>query len=90
MATRILITGRVQGVGYRQWMCRQADRLGLTGWVRNLRDGSVESVVEGDPAAVQKLVEYARSGPPASRVTAVVTEEASPGNFSAFDWRPTP
>ncbi len=86
MATRLLITGMVQGVGYRQWMCREARRLGLTGWVRNLRDGSVEAVVDGAPQAVSRIIERARSGPPAARVSAVHTEEVT-GSFSGFEWR---
>jgi acylphosphatase len=86
MAKRLLISGAVQGVGYRQWMCREADRLGLNGWVRNLRDGSVESVVDGAPQAVSEMIERTRYGPPAARVTAVRTEDV-PGSFSEFEWR---
>ena len=89
MATRLLVTGRVQGVGYRQWMCREAEQLGLKGWVRNLRDGSVEAMIDGDPAAVRKIIARAREGPPAARVTGLVTEEAVSGELSAFEWRPT-
>jgi len=86
MATRLLITGRVQRVGYRQWMCHEAQQLGLTGWVRNLRDGSVEAVVDGAPLAVSRIIERARSGPPAARVSAVNTEEVA-GSFSGFECR---
>lgn len=89
MATRLLVTGRVQGVGYRQWICREAERLGLRGWVRNLRDGSVEAVIDGDPAAVRQIIDRAREGPPAARVTGLVTEDTAGGDFSAFEWRPT-
>ncbi len=86
MATRLVITGRVQGVGYRQWMCREAGHLGVTGWVRNLRDGRVEAVVDGAPEAVARMIERARSGPPAARVTDVDLEEIA-GTFSGFEWR---
>lgn len=86
MATRLLITGSVQGVGYRDWMCREARHLGITGWVRNLRDGSVEAVVAGTPQAVSQIVARARSGPPAASVSAVRTEEVE-GSFYAFEWR---
>ena len=89
MATRLVVTGRVQGVGYRQWMCREAERLGLTGWVRNLRDGSVESVVDGSPEAVREIIELARAGPPGARVTAVRIQADVPGEFSRFEWRPS-
>ena len=86
MATRLLITGRVQGVGYRQWMCHEAEHLGVTGWVRNLRDGRVEAVVDGTPQAVSRMIERARSGPPAARVTDMQIDEVS-GTFSGFEWR---
>ena len=85
MAMRLLISGRVQGVGYRQWMCREAEQLGVTGWVRNLRDGSVEAVVDGTPQSVSRIIERARSGPAAARVRDVHTEEVA-GTFSSFEW----
>ncbi len=88
MATRLVITGAVQRVGYRQWMCREAERLGLTGWVRNLRDGSVESVVDGTPEAVAEIVRQAHAGPPAARVAAVQTQEVA-GSFTGFEWLPS-
>ena len=88
MATRLVISGMVQGVGYRQWMCREAQRLGLSGWVRNLHDGSVECVIDGTQQAVSEMIQRARRGPPAARVTAVRTDEV-PGSFSGFEWRPS-
>jgi acylphosphatase len=88
MATRLMISGRVQGVGYRQWMQAEAQRLGLAGWVRNRHDGSVEAVVDGPAHTVGELIEAARTGPPAARVDAIETEQTE-GGFSGFEWRPT-
>lgn len=65
------ITGRVQGVGYRAWFEREATARGLTGWVRNRNDGSVEATACGAPAALAELQTLARRGPPAARVDAV-------------------
>jgi acylphosphatase len=70
-AVRLTVTGLVQGVGYRATLHREATRLGLGGWVRNRRDGSVEAEVHGEAAAVERLVAWARRGPPAARVAAV-------------------
>ena len=80
-----LIRGRVQGVCYRMFACDEAARLGLTGWVRNLRDGSVEVVAEGDEGALRELVTWCRQGPPAARVTDVEADylQAS-GEFEEF------
>jgi acylphosphatase len=65
---RIYIAGRVQGVGYRDWVVRTAQRLGITGWVRNVRDGRVELVASGEEAALGELTEACRKGPPLARV----------------------
>jgi len=77
---RLRITGRVQGVAYRGWMAQQAALRGVSGWVRNRRDGSVEAVIAGPEAAVRDLVERCRRGPPLARVAAVSeeSEEAAP------------
>lgn len=71
---RVTITGRVQGVGYRAWVEREANRRGLAGWVRNRRDGSVEAVFSGDAAAADAMVAACRHGPPMALVAEVVTE----------------
>lgn len=65
---RLCIRGRVQGVGFRDALCREAERLGLTGWVRNRAGGEVEAVAQGDAAALEALIAWARRGPPAARV----------------------
>jgi len=78
MSIRLRITGLVQGVGYRAAFHRRAMQLGLSGWVRNRNDGSVEALVDGDAAALHQIEDWARRGPPGARVTAVVSE---PGNI---------
>jgi acylphosphatase len=89
MAKRLSIRGRVQGVGYRQWMVEEARSLGLTGWVRNRRDGSVEAVFSGDAGDVSEMLERCKDGPHSARVTAVtVTEEGASGP-TGFDVLPT-
>ena len=81
------IRGTVQGVGYRWAMAQAAQRLDVAGWVRNRRDGSVEAMVAGPRASVDKLVAWARRGPDAARVSDV---EVLPGEgvFTAFEQRP--
>ena len=68
---RLRITGRVQGVGYRDWAVRTARSLGLSGWVRNRSDGSVEASVSGEAGAVRGFVEACGRGPPAARVDGI-------------------
>ena len=87
VCVRSLISGRVQGVGYRYSTQKKAMALGLAGWVRNLPDGRVEAVVEGDPAQVTSLVKWFQSGPPAAVVEAVSTEERQVQNFDGFEMR---
>ncbi len=88
MAKHLVIRGRVQGVGYRASLIDEARRLGVTGWVRNRRDGTVEAIVDGDSAAVAAIVAWARRGPPGARVADVLVEDAD-GSFGEFDWLPT-
>jgi acylphosphatase len=92
LATRLLIRGRVQGVGYRAWFATEAERRRLAGWVRNRRDGSVEALILASAESLRDLIEASRSGPPAARVTEVAfneedvqENEGGPG----FDVRPT-
>jgi acylphosphatase len=88
-ARRIVISGRVQGVGYRDWMCRQAQAMGLSGWVRNRSDGSVEALVDGDTAAVEELLRACRSGPRLAVVTEIREDFADPPEEPGFLWLPT-
>ncbi len=73
---RVVIRGRVQGVGYRAWTEVTALGHGLQGWVRNRRDGSVEAVFEGSMTAVTAMIEHCRQGPSGARVDAVDHREA--------------
>ncbi|MGK6355133.1 acylphosphatase [Sphingomonas sp. DT-207] len=77
MATkRIFVSGRVQGVGYRDWVVRTAQRNGLTGWVRNVRDGRVEILAAGEEQALDSLVQGLGEGPPLARVDHVEAHPA--------------
>jgi acylphosphatase len=68
LQARLTISGRVQGVGYRDWALEIARRLDLTGWVRNRRDGAVEALIVGDESAVGEMIEACRRGPSLARV----------------------
>ncbi|HEX9179579.1 MAG TPA: acylphosphatase [Burkholderiales bacterium] len=83
---QLRIFGRVQGVWYRESMRMEAERLGVTGWVRNRSDGSVEAVVQGSPAAVDAIIDWARHGPDLARVTDLQMADAD-GSFSSFEKR---
>jgi acylphosphatase len=89
IARRVFISGRVQGVGFRYWMIGEAERLGLTGWVRNLRDGTVEALIEGDEAAVEEMLRLCRRGPPGAQVGGVLAEPAKPSGQAGFGHLPT-
>jgi len=84
----LTIFGRVQGVGYRFYMQRKARELGITGWVRNRRDGGVEAVVQGSAGAVEAMIAWARHGPPSAVVSEVRIADGS-GEYVSFDSRPT-
>jgi acylphosphatase len=84
------VTGRVQGVGFRAATRRRAEQLGLTGWVRNRADGSVELVAEGLETALHDLIAFLVEGPPAAVVTDVESAWSEPTNeFTAFRIRYT-
>lgn len=81
----LLVTGAVQGVFFRSSAMEEAQRLGLSGFVQNLPDGAVESVVEGPEAAIEQFVAWCRVGPPAARVEDVRVKMAEPrGEFRTF------
>ena len=80
------ILGRVQGVWFRESMRNEAERLGVTGWVRNLPDGSVEAIIQGSIEAVDALLEWTQTGPPMARVERVIVDEAQ-GQFNMFERR---
>ena len=81
----VRVTGLVQGVFFRAWARQQADGLGVLGWVRNCKDGSVEAHLEGDQAAVEQLISRLRDGPPAAEVADVAVEDVEVEEFHHFD-----
>lgn len=89
MSKRILVHGRVQGVWFRGWTLDQARELGLNGWVRNRRDGSVEILADGPDQVIAELVRRCHQGPPSARVERVDTEEADEAAPADFVQRPT-
>lgn len=85
----VLIAGKVQGVGYRYYTEQAANTARLNGWVRNLPDGRVEAVFEGDRSAVEAMIRWCHQGAPAATVTEVVVEYESPENLTEFRTRPS-
>ncbi len=82
----VWISGRVQGVFFRAYTRDEAHRLGLKGWVRNLRDGRVEAVFEGESEGIEAMLKWCRNGSPLSRVDHVqVNEEAVRDDFTHFE-----
>lgn len=87
--TRAIVTGRVQGVGFR-WSAREeARRLGVTGWARNRLDGSVEVEVEGAEESVERMLDWLRTGPPGSAVATVDVSATAVTGDDAFRVRET-
>ncbi len=86
---RARIAGRVQGVWYRAWTREEARDLGLDGWVRNRRDGSVEAVFAGAARDVEAMLDLCRSGPPLARVADVAVEDIDARVERGFEQRPT-
>lgn len=87
VARDVVVHGEVQGVFFRDSCRREAERLGVAGWVRNEPDGTVAAHLEGPPAAVEELVRWCHDGPPRARVERVDVVEAEPkgvGGFASF------
>lgn len=84
---RVLVSGKVQGVGYRLSTVSQAKRFELNGWVRNLGDGRVEAVFEGEQAAVEEIVNWCHSGPAGAVVQDVAVEYQQPEGIQGFETR---
>jgi acylphosphatase len=90
VARQIRVSGRVQGVGYRFSLRHEAHKHGVTGWVRNRADGTVEALLQGTPQAVAAVIAWARRGPPGARVADVsVSEAAQEPAHAQFELRPT-
>lgn len=84
----LIITGRVQGVGFRQATHQKARQIGITGWVRNRKDGTVETMIQGDPPSIEAMIEWLRHGPMLAKVTHLEIEEAD-GEFEDFNFLET-
>ena len=92
MTRHLQIEGQVQGIGYRAAMRAEAERLGVTGWVRNRADGSVEAVVQGQANPIERLIAWARLGPAAARVSSVhvaIARAEHEQRFARFEQLPT-
>jgi acylphosphatase len=83
----VLVSGQVQGVFFRDSTRQEAERLGLSGWVRNTQDGRVEAIFEGESGAVRKMVEWCESGPSSADVEDVSVEQETPEGLSGFEVR---
>lgn len=88
-AKRLVITGRVQGIGFRRWMHIRAQRMGVSGWVRNRSDSSVEALLDGPADAVEELLRACRRGPPGAEVRSIEESAADPVEAPGFVLRPT-
>lgn len=87
-ARRFIVSGRVQGVGFRWFVVRAAERMQVCGWTRNLPDGTVEVVAQGEPGSVASLEDVLKTGPRGARVDAVESKENEPdANLSDFTVR---
>jgi len=89
IAVRVVIEGRVQGVGFRWWIKEWANARGLDGWVRNRREGTVEALFHGPEDAVRHMVEFCAEGPPNARIRGIREYEDEPPDDPGFIDRPT-
>ena len=89
VSRRYRVIGRVQGVGFRDWLLREARAHGLAGWVRNRQDGSVEALLSGDEAAVRDVLSACRRGPPLAWVDELVESFAEAPDEPGFRRLPT-
>lgn len=87
---RVIVRGEVQGVGYRYTLRIVAREAGVSGWVRNLRDGSVEAEIEGTADEVDEVLAWMAEGPPGALVTQATATDAAPRGGSGFEVLPTP
>ena len=87
VARKVTLYGRVQGVFFRQWTVNQARGLGVSGWVHNARDGSVEAHLAGDESAVAQLIERMRQGPAGAHVEDLTIEAVEPEAVEGFSVR---
>ena len=86
-AVRLILHGKVQGVFYRDWTVSAARDFGLTGWVRNLPGDTVEAWLEGETAAIDKMIAAMQDGPPRARVDKIEREDVEAEGFGSFDRR---
>jgi acylphosphatase len=87
VARRVVVAGHVQGVFFRDCTRREANRLGVAGWIRNCADGTVEALLEGPPDAVAELIRWCRSGPRYATVNDVDVSDVEPGGLDGFSIR---
>jgi len=88
-SVKIIISGQVQGVGFRAWIIRQAEARNLSGWVRNLSDGTVEALFSGEEGEVEKILDECRKGPPGALISQVKSEDSEEFGISGFRQKPT-
>ena len=89
VARRVVVHGTVQGVGFRAAAVAAGQACGVTGWVRNRRDGTVEAFVQGSAEAVATMLRWCHQGPHGAHVARVDVTEAAPGAHPSFEWAPT-
>ncbi|HEY8638823.1 MAG TPA: acylphosphatase [Solirubrobacteraceae bacterium] len=87
VAKRVVVTGSVQGVFFRDTANRRAEACGVTGWIVNRSDGAVEAHIEGPPGGVEGMLEFLREGPPRAQVTDAEVSDAEPEGLTEFEVR---